>query len=404
MPDIATMEELSLSIKGWKDSQEAILNQMKEELRIAQKSASAYEADRERLEGLINSNTEYAQNLEKQLKGKTLTPAEQKSFNEQMGEEIGNKWEEIKLFEKKRKGASVKLSEFKAPADMGLNVSVANAGAYFTTVQPGIRTLPNRKVHMRQLIPLGSMSGSTLTYMREIAGGEGTPQPWAENSGAKQQIDMNFEEVTVDAEYIAGYVRVSRKMLDDMAAFRSYLQMRLMEMYWNAEDNQILNGTGVGSQITGLLTVAQQNTVTTGINVERLIKGIALLESTNYTATGIITHPVAYYDIAINKSTGSGEYDLPSIVVIQNGQVYVAGVPMYKTTAIAYNKYLIGDFAMGCQFFIREQPVVEFFEQDQDNVIKNLFTVRVEGRAALAIYRTEAFVQGTFQNITPIVS
>jgi HK97 family phage major capsid protein len=284
---------------------------------------------------------------------------------------------------------------------MTITGNVQDWGAYFTTVQRGIHALPNRKVHMRELIPLGTMSSSTLTFMREV-GQTGGPAPWLVGDGDvdKPEVAMTFQEVTVDAEYIAAWLRISRKMLDDMDALQSYLQMRLLEMYLKAEDNQILNGNGTSPQLEGLLSVATPANVTTGANIERLVKAISQSASSDYTPNGGIMHPAAYYDIALNKATGSGEYDLPGIVVLQNGQLFVAGVPIYQTTAIQVDTYLIGDWTLGAQYFIREQPTVEWFEEDRDNVPKNLITIRIEGRAALAIYRAEAFVYGTFTGIS----
>jgi HK97 family phage major capsid protein len=235
--------------------------------------------------------------------------------------------------------------------------------------------------------------------MRET-GGEGAPDFVLEN-GTKPQLDLDFIEVTVNAEYIAGWVRVSRKMLDDLTAFRSYLQMRLLEMYLLAEDQGVLYGNNTAPQLTGLMTNATASTSASVPWIERIIDDIAQLETSNYTADGVLLHPKDYYALAINKATGSGEYDLPGIVVIQNGQMYIAGVPAYKTNAIVQGTYLVGDFAAGAQLFVRENPRVEFFDQDRDNVITNKITVRIEGRVALAIYRVEAFIKGTFPPIVP---
>ncbi len=44
------------------------------------------------------------------------------------------------------------------------------------------------------------------------------------------------------AQYIAGFVRISRQMLDDVPAMTSFLQARLLEKYLLAEDAQLLNG------------------------------------------------------------------------------------------------------------------------------------------------------------------
>jgi HK97 family phage major capsid protein len=397
------METVINEVKGLKTAAQKAQDAYKsttEEVEALKKANEAWGKKFEEQEGKIKLINEYAEGLEVKLKARQMTPGEAVKMVDLIGKAVEDNWPEISKF-KEKQGRKIKFAlvpeQTKAPADMGITTNVTDAGAYFTTVQAGIRALPNRKVHMRQIIPLGTMSTSSLTYMREV-GGEGTLTPVLEN-GTKPQFDLDFIEITVPAEYIAGWLRVSRKMLDDMAAFRSYLQMRLMEMYLKAEDNQILNGTGVSPQLEGLLTVAVAAQVTTGPNVERLVRAIAQLETSDYTATGIVLHPAAYYDIALNKATGSGEYDLPGIVVIQNGQLYVAGVPVYKTTAIDISTYLVGDFELGAQLFIREQPVVEFFDQDANNVTTNKITVRIEGRVALAIYRAEAFVQGTFDGI-----
>jgi len=399
--------ELAETVKGYKKANDEVIEKIKSDAEVNYATKGALQKMQEELDAKVKLVDEYAQALEKQMKeAKKLTPAEQVHFNDLLAKafEVEANVTEIQSFKKAKKGHSFTLPLFdqtKAPGVMTITGNVVDAGAYFTTVQPGIRALPNRKVHMRQIIPLGTMSTSSVTYMRET-GGEGDLAPWAVGAGdsAKSQFDRDFEEVTVDAEYIAGWLRISRKMLDDMAALRSYLQMRLMEMYLKVEDAQILNGNGTSPQLDGLLTNAVVNPNNTGANIERLVRAIAHLESTDYTATGIVLHPAAYYEIALNKATGSGEYDLPGIVVIQNGQLYVAGVPVYKTTAIDASTYLVGDFEMGCQLFIREQPEIRFFEEDANNVTLNLITVRIEGRVALAIYRAEAFVKGTFTGVT----
>lgn len=398
--------ELKKVVTDYKKAQDDAMAELKKQLAVDYATPGALKAMEEAFEAKLKDANDklgkvndYAENIEKQLKGKTLTPAEQQSFEALLGAEIEKNWSEITKFKNKRKGASLVL-DMKAPGTMTIANNVVDGQYAFNTVIPGIKTLPNRRVHMRNILNLGTMSSSTVTFIRET-GGEGDLAPWAVGTGTtdKPQIDRDFEEITVTAEYIAGWLRISRKMLDDMDAVRSYLQMRLMEMYLKVEDAQILNGNGTSPQLEGILTVAQAAEVTTGANIERLIWAISQLESDDYYANGIVLHPAAYYAIALNKATGSGEYDQPGIVVIQNGQLYVAGIPVFKTTAIARDTYIVGDWTLGAQLFIREQPTVEFFDQDRDNVIKNLITVRIEGRVALAIYQPDAFVTGTFTGI-----
>lgn len=390
------VDPLQAAVDNYKKGSDAAIELLKADI-ADQKTKGAQKADIEKLEADLKKMDDAYRELEKAAKAKATAPEQGQSWGAALSKAVEENWDKIKTFGESSGGSRFKMA-VKAVADMGINVNVTNAGAYFTTVLPGIRTLPNRKVHMRQIMPLGTMTGSSLTYMREV-GGEGTLTPVLEN-GTKAQFDLDFIEITVPAEYIAGFLRVSRKMLDDMAAFRSYLQMRLMEMYLKVEDDQILNGTGTSPQLTGILPIATAAIVTTGSNIERLIYAISQLEATDYSATGIVLNVAAYYWIALNKASGSGEYDLPGIVVIQNGQLYVAGVPVYKTTAIAQTQYLVGDWELGTQLFIREQPVVEFFDQDANNVTTNKITVRIEGRVAVAVYRAAAFVKGTLTSPT----
>lgn len=409
-----TNEQLDIAIKGLKTEAEKSLEAMKKQVsdledKLKSKAGSEEmvtlkaelekaQADLIKAAKSVEDVNKYVEEVEKKLKEKPLA-GKFKAMAHRIGEAVTKGWDKISKFKDSNPGQRIRVElfdemEVKAVADMGMG-NIVNLSTFNATPQPGIVTLPNTKVHMRQLIPTGTMDNSSITYLRET-GGEGALAPWSESAGGnKAQVDMDWIEVRMDAEYIAGWVRVSRKLLDDISAFRSFLQMRLMEMYFDAEDYQILNGNGTSPQLAGLLTNATVLSTTATISIERIIDAISQLETTKYTATGIIMHPKDFYTIAKNKATGSGEYDLPGIVVIQGGQLYVAGVPVYKTTAMTQGTFLVGDFSMGCQFFIRENPRIEFFDQDRDNVITNKITVRIEGRAGLAIYRTAAFVKGT---------
>lgn len=406
-----TLEAVNKAVDGLKSeamkAQDAIKKQVADLEEAQKKAATKEEVDAqkaliEKAQKDLETLNSYMEGLEKSVKEKTVA-GKIKSMTERIGDTITKNWDRIKRFKDRHPQSLEKFDLFsaeeleKAAGDMGLS-NITNLSAANTTVLPGVITLPNRRVHMRELIPLGAMDNSSITYLRET-GGEGDLSTWAENSGIKPQIDRDWEEVRMDAEYIVGWTRSSRKLLDDISAFRSYISMRLMEMYLLVEDNQILNGNGTSPNLEGLLTVAATLVSPPAINIERIINAISQLESAEYLATGIILHPADYYEIAKNKASGSGEYDLPGIVVIQGGQLFVAGVPVYKTTAIAQGTFLVGDFTLGCQLFIREQPRVEFFDQDRDNVVTNKITIRIEGRVGLAIYRAEAFVKGT---ITPV--
>jgi hypothetical protein len=84
--------------------------------------------------------------------------------------------------------------------------------------------------------------------------------------------------------------------------------------------------------------------------------------------------------------------------VNNNGQINIAGADLHKTTAMVDNSFMSGDFKNAAMILLREDPIVEFFEQDGDNVKNNQITVRVEGRIALPVFYNDALIHGSFVN------
>jgi HK97 family phage major capsid protein len=301
--------------------------------------------------------------------------------------------------------------QMKAVADMTFPVNFSTARTSVAYVRPGIIELPKRKVHVRELLQVGGMgNNATFNFVKEVTGdylgapsGSG-PAPVAEAT-LKPQFDLKLVEAAVSAQWIAGWVRISRNMLDDVEGMTTFLQSRLPELLLRAEDTQILSGTGVSPQLSGITTAgnftAPTAPFTATIDVEQLVQAISQLESYDREANGILLNPFDWYNIWLNKSTGSvaGLYNLPQELVARvNGQMYIAGVPVYRSTAIAVDKFIVGDWSMGANLILREAPRVEFFREDGINVRENMITVRVEERVALPIYGDNYFIYGDFGN------
>jgi HK97 family phage major capsid protein len=333
----------------------------------------------------------------KEVKGKAVY------FNDFLKDGITEKADQIKSL-KKGQGVEIKMDETKALGDMLFANSFPTADVSVTTLRPGIIELPKRKLHIRQLLSGGAMSNSNFAYVKETAG-EGAIAPVAEGV-LKPQIDLNLQEVSVPAQYIAGWLRISRKMLDDIPGMITFLQSRLPELLLRVEDNQLLNGDGVGSNLSGItdpgnFTSPAAPYIAT-LDVEQIVQAVSQLESFDREANGILLSPADYYNILLNKAAGgAGTYDLPTaLATIQNGQLFIAGIPVFRSTAMAPDKYIVGDWVMGANLITREAPRVEIFYEDGINVRENMVTVRVEERIAFPIYGDNYFIFGDFGNLT----
>jgi hypothetical protein len=314
------------------------------------------------------------------------------SFNQAFATAMDENSDNMEKF--RRKEIKTFAMELKTVGDMSL-ANITDLAAANVQMLPGIIPAAPRKLHIRQLLPTGVMTTSAVHYLQET-GSEGSVAAWEDNSGTKSQIDYDLTEEVAPSEFIAGYLRITRKALDDISAMRSYLQSRLLEQYLDAEDNQLLNGSGVSPNLGGLITNAEAYAGFRTIQVEKLLDSVAQIEGNNHSANGILLSPEQFYALMLTKGT-TNDYTLPGGVAVNlvNGQMFISGVPIFKSTAMSDAKYLVGDWSKGAQLFVRENPIVRFFEEDGTNVRENKITVRVEGRIALPIYYTDAFVTGS---------
>lgn len=110
-------------------------------------------------------------------------------------------------------------------------------------------------------------------------------------------------------------------------------------------------------------------------------------------ASGHVLHFTDWAKIEMAKDT-LGRY------IIGNPQGTTAptlwALPVVPTEAPAFlGKFLTGAFQNGAQLFDREDANVVISTENADDFERNMISVRCEERAALAVYRPEAFVFGS---------
>lgn len=287
--------------------------------------------------------------------------------------------------------------DIKAVGDMSISGNYSGGSRMLQVADPNFHAGPTRRVHIRDIVPGGTIGkGTEFVFMRENGVGEGAPSPVAEG-WTKAQMDMDLIESSVKIETIAGWMRVTRKAMDNIPGFVSWLQMRLPQRLLNIEDAQLLQGNGTTPNIKGIMTAGNYTAATTSsqLLVEQLIDGLSQLEDTNERyADGILLRPREYYRFFKTKAGGSKEYDLPKNVAFANGTLYISGVPVYQSTAVPAGKYIIGDFSEGCQLLVQDNMRLEFFEQDGTNARENKITVRIEETVAFPVYGSDYFIVG----------
>ena len=383
------VEEIKSAFEGIKTEVNGAIESAKAENAVA---VDSLKSELEELKSQVSVVKDAADKLEAKNNRIKMNENQVKGFNVVLGEAIEKNAELIG----KVGAGEMKSTKFNLDTKaVGTMTEAANlTGDIPRSYANQVYALPARKVHVRSLLPVGTISTGLFTFPKET-GGEGAPAVQTQGS-AKAQVDFDITMSDAAAQFIAGYTRISRQMLDDVPAMTSFLQSRLLEKYLVAEDAQLLSGDGSAPDLQGILGVASAYAGSETVYVAQLVSAVGQVEAANYQANGILVNPTDWATILLTQNTNA-PYSLPGAVVVgPDGSLNICGIPVYKSTAIAAGTFLVGDWAMGAQIMQRDGISVQFSENDQDNFIKNLITVRVEARIAFPIYYNAAFVTGTF--------
>lgn len=288
-------------------------------------------------------------------------------------------------------GRSVEIKEF--------NWSDFSSYSGFVTDYSGSTILnPYSSFHYRDILPMGSTNAATLSFPKEgsITGAADTWAHTGDAATAKAEIAPSFAPYTVSVNWIAGLIKgVPVDMLEDLPWLTSFLQQKAMNELMKAEDLQIQDGAGTGTDLDGFFT-GTNATAYDGSETKVLAKIIDAayrqIANANYNANTAVISNADKVLILLNTETGAG-YNLPqgSINVV-NGNLNFAGLRVVSNSYLSTGSYLVGDFNQA-QFVLRSAPRLRFFEQNDTDAEKNQILIRIEERAALAIFSSLAFVR-----------
>lgn len=264
---------------------------------------------------------------------------------------------------------------------------------------PGIIAPPNRTFTIRDLLAPGETSSNSVEYVKE-SGFTNNAAPVAETT-LKPKSDITFDLETTPVRTIAHIFKASRQIMDDAPALASYINARGTYGLKFVEEAQLLNGDGTGQNLNGLLpqaTAFAPAFVPASENgIDRLRLAILQVILAEYPASGFVLNPTDWAQLELTKD-GEGRY----IIGQAQGQASPTlwSLPVVQTQAMGVGKFLTGAFNLGAQIFDRMDVEVLLSSENEDDFVKNMLTIRVEERLALAVYRPEAFVTGDVQPAT----
>lgn len=260
---------------------------------------------------------------------------------------------------------------------------------------PGVVEEPLRQLTIRSLLDVGTTSSNLIEWIKELVF---TNEADVVSEGAqKPESNITYAREDVPVRTIAHWIHATRQVLADFPQLMTLINGRMRYGLAIAEENQILLGDGTGNNILGLIpqATAYNNALNrandTMIDVIR--HAILQVRLSFYPATGIVMTPTDWHNIELTKDNenrylmANPQGNLPPMLW---------GRPVVESDAMPNDQFLVGAFRLAATLFDREQATIAISTEDRDNFIKNMVTILVEERLALAVSRPRAFVHGGF--------
>lgn len=253
----------------------------------------------------------------------------------------------------------------------------------------------------------GAIAGTAITYFIEKVWDDeanGAFKTVGENAKKPGLTPPDYTEVTETLKKIAGWVKLSMEMAEDYDFIVSEINNRLLFQLLLAEEDQLLNGDGLGTNIKGLLNregVQVATSASKAANFDELYKALqSVFTKTGLRPDGIIINPADYQDFRLAKDA-NGQYFAggPFQGPYGNGEVMgepnLWGVPTIQTTAIPKGTVLLGSGKAAATVYRKGGIRVEASNVDGEDFTHNRFTILAEERLTLAVRRPDAFVKLT---------
>lgn len=265
-----------------------------------------------------------------------------------------------------------------------------------TVTAPTIPTVSQRvaeiayKLGVRDLFPEEAISGNSYTYFR--MGATDLPDSFdgtTSQGNEKPQIHPTYTTVTSALVKKAAHLKETDELLNDAPYLESVVRGRGVYELRKVIESYLVS--------TILGTSGIDVTVNSGISFDNLLKAkMAVQGNTGYDADAIIINPTDLQTLLLTKdgSGGSvGQYLMggPAYAPYGNG-AYGAYLPIWgmkvvATSAISQGTALVGAFASCASIITKagEGFRVEVANQNEDDFVKNMITVRIEERLLEAV-------------------
>jgi HK97 family phage major capsid protein len=277
-------------------------------------------------------------------------------------------------------------------------VSSTSGGAFVVNERLNIvdQGLFYRPLTVLDLITRGTTGSDTVEYVRQgthtnnaapvaeaTATGDGT--------GAKPESAMALSIITETVKTIAHWIPATRRALADAGQLRSLIDSFLRYGLMEELEDQVLNGSGVGENFTGIYNTTGTTTQAWDTNILTTTRKARtkVMTTGRGTPTAYLLHPTDWETIDLLQDNENRYYfGGPSAI----GNPRLWGLPVVESEANTVGFGLCADFRLA-MLWDREQTQILVSDSHSDFFVRNLLAILAEMRAAFGVIRPAAFVE-----------
>lgn len=266
-----------------------------------------------------------------------------------------------------------------------------------TTLEPGVSRMVRKRILLQTIVNAANVTSKYIKYVSQTL--QSSVGMIAEG-GDKTLGNVQYIEVSVEVKKIAGIIKVSKEMLEDLAFMQNEINTDLMASVREELENQLLTGDGTGNNMKGILEFAVDfdagdlaGTVTAA-NISDVIRAAAAqIEGADFFPTHVVLNPTDLAKIQLTKTT-QGEYTYPIFLTDPlTGTQSIYNLIVVSSNFITAGTLLVADMSKS-NLRVRENMNITV-GYSNDDFSKNMVSIICEARAAHYIKKNEvrAFVK-----------
>jgi HK97 family phage major capsid protein len=310
------------------------------------------------------------------------------------------------------------------PDIRNVQTSLATSGSGLTSIEkwPEVIQLGVRPLTIEDLVTGGQTNNTTFRFIQEVTYTEAATS--VARTGADETttplpaVAVTYTEIDAPVVDIGGYIKASENVLGDYPGIASLINMRLPYQVDRNVEDEMMNGAGAGTDMTGILQTAGVQTLAVGavpkadvtLKLQTLIRWQAMGATAaqgGFEPDAYVIHPTDWETLVLIKDSNgqylcrgpfTGSYGTPA----QQGEVgsivefyTLWGKKVVISPVVAQGTVVCGAWKQGAMKLDRQGLIIEMTNSDASDFLSRKITIRGTRRLALAVIRPANFATGT---------